>query len=146
MNFAFFCWTKSKIWYKYIHLWQTLKQFSILRVNIQSNLAYLDTKYSYTSSSRWISAGRNVFAYILSHLPLEKIAAIWRTPFSGALPWMKSFYFDSNFTEVCSQWSRWRWGSIGSDNNLAPNRWQAITWTNANPVHWRIYVVLGEMS
>ena len=26
---------------------------------------------------------------------------------------------------------------------LAPNRWQAITWTNVDPVHWHIYVALG---
>ena len=33
--------------------------------------------------------------------------------------------------------------SIGSGNGLAPNRWQAITWTSADPVHWRIYAALG---
>ena len=30
--------------------------------------------------------------------------------------------------------------SIGLDNGLAPIRRQAITWTNANPVHRRIYM------
>ena len=29
---------------------------------------------------------------------------------------------------------------------LVPNRWQAITWSNADLVHWRIYAALGEMS
>ena len=29
--------------------------------------------------------------------------------------------------------------SFGSGNGLAPNRRQAITWTNADPLHWRIY-------
>ena len=29
---------------------------------------------------------------------------------------------------------------------LAPNRRQAIIWSNADPVHWRIYGALGEMS
>ena len=28
-------------------------------------------------------------------------------------------------------------------NGLALNRRQAITWTNADPIHWRIYAVLG---
>ena len=28
----------------------------------------------------------------------------------------------------------------------AANRWQAITCTIDDPVHWRIYVALGEMS
>ena len=36
--------------------------------------------------------------------------------------------------------------SIGSDNSLVPNRRQAIIWNNADPVHWRIYADLGEMS
>ena len=31
----------------------------------------------------------------------------------------------------------------GSDKVLVPNRWQAIIWTNGDPIHWRIYVALG---
>ena len=55
----------------------------------------------------------------------------------------KHLYFDSNFTEVCSQGSNWQYVRIGSVNGLAPNRRQAITWTNDDPVHWRIYAALG---
>ena len=33
--------------------------------------------------------------------------------------------------------------STGLDNGLAPNKRQAIIWTNADPVHWRIYAALG---
>ena len=32
---------------------------------------------------------------------------------------------------------------IGSGNGLAPNRRQAITWTNADPIHWRTYAAPG---
>ena len=32
--------------------------------------------------------------------------------------------------------------SIDLDNGLATNRWQAIIWTNADPIHWCIYVAL----
>ena len=32
---------------------------------------------------------------------------------------------------------------FGSGNGLAPNRRQAITWTNAYADHWRIYAALG---
>ena len=32
---------------------------------------------------------------------------------------------------------------IGSGNGLAPNRRQAIIWTNADPSQWRIYAALG---
>ena len=55
---------------------------------------------------------------------------------------MKSFvlYFHSEFHRFVPN------GPIDkkSGNGLAPNRRQAITWTNADPVHWRIYVALGE--
>ena len=30
------------------------------------------------------------------------------------------------------------------NNGSAPNRRQAIIWTNADPIHWRIYASLGE--
>ena len=26
---------------------------------------------------------------------------------------------------------------------MAPNRWQAIIWTNADPIHWSIYAAIG---
>ena len=42
--------------------------------------------------------------------------------------------------------SDWQKASIGSGNGLAPNRRQAIIWTNADPVRWRIYATQGEMS
>ena len=29
------------------------------------------------------------------------------------------------------------------DNRLAPNKRQAITWTNADRFHWRMYAALG---
>ena len=34
--------------------------------------------------------------------------------------------------------------SIGLDNGLAPDRRQAIIWTNAHPIHWRLYAALGR--
>ena len=37
----------------------------------------------------------------------------------------------------------WQSVSIGSGNGLAPNRWQAITWTNDDPVQWLIYASPG---
>ena len=38
----------------------------------------------------------------LTH-PLDKIAVISQTNFFNAFSWMKSYVFDSNFAEVCSQ-------------------------------------------
>ena len=36
--------------------------------------------------------------------------------------------------------------SIGLDNGSAPNRRQAIIWTNPDPIHWRLYAALREMN
>ena len=54
----------------------------------------------------------------------------------------KCIDFNQNFTEVYSQWSSWQYSSTGSDNDLALTRRQAIIWTNADPIHWRIYAAL----
>ena len=47
------------------------------------------------------------------------------------LEW-KCMNFDSDFTELSSQGSNWQYLSTSSDNGLAPTRWQAIIWTNAD--------------
>ena len=62
-----------------------------------------------------------------------------------------------NFAEVFIEVdSSWQYSSIGSDNGLAPARWQAIIWTNLkgqyipklNVAPWFIYsfwnIVLGH--
>ena len=73
----------------------------------------------------------------LTHLPRDKMATIF------ADDNFKCIFLNENFTKICSQESNWQWTGIGSGNGLAPTRWQAITRTNADPVHWRIYVALG---
>ena len=40
--------------------------------------------------------------------------------------------------------SNWQYPSIALDNGLAPNRRQAIVWTNATPILWHIYTALEE--
>ena len=71
------------------------------------------------------------------------MAAISQTIFLMHFREWKVLYFDSNFTEVCPQGSNRQSSSIGFDNGLAPNRRQAIIWTNAEPINWRIYATLG---
>ena len=39
--------------------------------------------------------------------------------------------------------SNLQYSSIGSGNDLAPNRRQAIIWFNADPILWRIYAAQG---
>ena len=74
--------------------------------------------------------------------PLDNMTAhLQRTNFSG-ISWMKVVQF-WYFFEFCSLGCDWWEVIIGSDNDLAPNRRQAIIY---DPVHWRIYAPLGEMS
>ena len=47
--------------------------------------------------------------------------------------------FNYNFTEICSLWSNWQNGIIGSENWFAPDSRQAILWTNDGLGYWRIY-------
>ena len=95
-----------------------------------------------THAYAWIL---NSFCAISSHLPLDKMAAISQTTVSSAFLKMKSFVFRFDFpTEVCYQVSDWQYVGIGSGNGFAPNRRQAIAWTNADPVHRRIYAALGR--
>ena len=51
--------------------------------------------------------------------------------------------FDSSYTEVYYQWSNLQYVIIDSDNVLAPHRRQVITWSNDDPVLWRIYATAG---
>ena len=55
----------------------------------------------------------------------------------------KILYLDWNSIEICSYGYSWQYFSIGLENGLAPNRRQAIIWTNDDPIHWRIYAALG---
>ena len=66
----------------------------------------------------------------------------YRRHFQIYLQW-KCLNFNYNFTEVHSQWSNWLQVSTGSGNGLAPNRRETLTRINADPIHRRIYTVLG---
>ena len=55
----------------------------------------------------------------------------------------KCVNFDLNVTEVCFQEPDWQISSIGSDDGLAPNRRQTLTWTNDGMCFRRIYASLG---
>ena len=73
---------------------------------------------------------------------------------------MRIWNLKLKFQGKVNLWKRWRlqtvmnplrWegvcnASIGSDNGLAPNRRQAIIWTNNGIVYWPIYARLATMS
>ena len=84
----------------------------------------------------------------ISHLPLDKMATILADIFNciflnenDRIPIKISLKFVPNvpINNLLS---------VGSDNGLAPNRRQAIIWTNAYPIHWRRYAALegGELK
>ena len=72
-----------------------------------------------------------------TNLILEKWSACLRPHFRCIF--MNKF---SNFTDVCSWEFHWQKDSIGSVNDLAPNRRQAITLTNDGQFRWRKYAAL----
>ena len=55
----------------------------------------------------------------------------------------KCINFDSDFTEVSSQWSNQQYSSIESYNGLTPLRREAIMWINDGLICWRIIASLG---
>ena len=95
----------------------------------------------------WVNVACKISASICKLIsPWTKWPKLRRRHFQMHFHEWKVLYFDSNFTEVCSWKSNWQNVGIGSGSCMAPNRRQAITLTNADPVRWRIYAVLGEMS
>ena len=92
-----------------------------------------------------ISAGHSpmyiLLPCILTHWGCDKMATILQMTFSNSFYWME-IAFGSNVIEVCSSWG-FNWQvSIGSDNGLAPCRWQAVIWTNDDLVYWRVYIYI----
>ena len=75
------------------------------------------------------------YSPILTHHPLSKTAAFFTNDM------FKHIFLNEDIW--ISLGSNWQYDSIGSDNGLAPSRRQAIILTNADPIHWRIYVALG---
>ena len=55
----------------------------------------------------------------------------------------ENFWLKLNLPEICSLGFHWQYGSIGSDNGLAPNRRQANIWNNVGMIYWHMYVSRG---
>ena len=67
--------------------------------------------------------------FCLKHIEAEaKLPAFRKRHFQAHFLDWKFLNFKQNFTEICSLWSNWQYGSSGSDNGLAPTRRQAIIW------------------
>ena len=75
--------------------------------------------------------------WVLTHWSRHKMATISQTR-NLKRNFLECFNFHWYFTEIYSQGSNWQYISIGWDNGLAPNRRQAIIWTNGG-----MYASLG---
>ena len=86
----------------------------------------------------------------LTHLPLHKMVAISQTIFLDAFSWMKTFVFWLWSIWQFWLWSNWQLPSIGLNNGLALNSWQAplsepmlTRFTDAYMRHWWVGVGVG---
>ena len=83
-----------------LHLADTLEwevnPRNLCEIWVQLNLSASIGKYFYEYLNN-----QNVMD-LLTHLPLDKMAAISQTTFLNGFSWMKILYFYSNFTTVCS--------------------------------------------
>ena len=70
-------------------------------------------------------------------LDWKSSCAVLQTTFSNSFSWIKIVVFSFNIPLV-------QLTSISSGNDLAPDRRQAIIWTNYGQVYWRRYVSLGH--
>ena len=101
--------------------------------------------------SLWDAAKATVCQHSATNHP-TKVIAVLTIP-----PWTNGRYFADDIfrcifmNEAFSFWLKCHWNlflrvkltiTIGLDNGLAPNRRQAIIWTNADPIPWRIYATL----
>ena len=77
---------------------------------------------------------------MLKHWGLNKMVHILQRTFFMGILLKESLHLDLIFIEFCSQGFNWQYVSFGSGNGLVPRRWQAMTWTNADPIHWSINV------
>ena len=65
----------------------------------------------------------------------------WRTD-AGNDNTRRPILASGKIIEICYLGTNWQHVSIGSDNGLAQFRPQAIVWTNADLIHYRIYTAL----
>ena len=126
---------------------QAMIYMVLTRLTLESKLIWMyfqsnSTPRAPTHSGKNLQKNeRESFKHSLTHLPLHKMATISQSTFWNAFSWMKNFVFWFEF-----HWSlflRVQLTIFHLDSGLAPIRRQAIIWTNAGPVHWRIYAALG---
>ena len=79
----------------------------------------------------------------LTYWGRDEVSGIIQTTLSNVFSWIKMFEFRIQFDWSLFPRVQLKQYSIGSDNDLVPNRRQAIIWTNDGLSWWRICVSLG---
>ena len=74
----------------------------------------------------WYNNGKNRDFVVSTHWDI--MAVISQMTYSNLYPELKLLCFNSNFAEIYIQGSNYQYASIGSDNDLVPNRRLAIIW------------------
>ena len=100
-----------------------------------TSLVWVISEYT---CQRW-SRDPSLYTLINSALPLDKMATISQTIFHARFREWKFCIFYINVTKVCSWGPNSQRPSISLYSGLAPKKRQAIIWTNADPIRWRIY-------
>ena len=79
----------------------------------------------------------------LTHWALDKMAAISQTTFWNTLSWMKITVLLLKFYWIMFSRVKYPDSSIDSDDDLPPNRQQAMIWMNGGLVYWSKYASHG---
>ena len=96
--------------------------------------------------TRRVNAMQHFIILPSAHSGWDKMAAIMQMMIPNAFSWTKMFELQLHwlhwlqFYWISSLGSNWQFVSIGWDDGLAPNRWQAIIWTNDSLFHWCIHM------
>ena len=105
----------------------TLPEFPWLACNAQSSASF---SQGTTAWVQLINYSRYCAVAFINTLRLRQDGRLFADDIFNAFSWMKKYEFQLKFHCLFLR-VQLALTSIGSDNGLAPNRWQAIIWTNA---------------
>ena len=98
-----------------------------------------ETVVADSKPQRWFEESYRVIHNVETYSGQGNI--ILQTTFSNTFFEWRLLNFKWNSIEIRYLWFWWQYVNIGSDNGLAPNRRQAISWTNEGMFYWRTYTL-----
>ena len=138
----------SSVWMLIIEFWWNFHRNLSLQISFTIRQPWFSKK---TWSSGNKPSPEPMMAEVpLGHNELNNATVFCHTNAKHAELWTHyafSITFSSNrtgyfyFIDMCNWRLNWQLGGIGSGNDSSPNRRQAITWTNDDPVVWQIDIL-----